>query len=121
MASAYNITPDKFKEKWNVLLSHRKRLSKDSESFENCIMSMFGYIDNDKDEVRRMVKDILSPILGRPPEQLENLLLFGTVEECIQKINAFREAGAERIHFWPISDFEEQMETFRKEIISRYR
>ena len=49
IASAYNITPDKFKEKWNVLLSHRKRLSKDSESFENCIMSMFGYIDNDKD------------------------------------------------------------------------
>ena len=121
MASAYNITPDKFKEKWNVLLSHRKRLSKDSESFENCIMSMFGYIDNDKDEVRRMVKDMLSPILGRPPEQLENLLLFGTVEECIQKINAFREAGAERIHFWPISDFEEQMEIFRKEIVSRYR
>jgi len=119
MASAYNITPDKFKEKWNVLLSYRKRLGKDIESFENCIMSMFGYIDNDKDKVRKMVKNILSPALGRP-ENLENLLLFGSVEECVQKINAFREAGAERIHFWPISDFEEQIEIFRKEIVSHY-
>jgi alkanesulfonate monooxygenase SsuD/methylene tetrahydromethanopterin reductase-like flavin-dependent oxidoreductase (luciferase family) len=66
MASAYNITPDKFREKWNILMSYRKRLGRDNESFENSVMSMFGYIDNDKDKVHRMVKDILSPALGRP-------------------------------------------------------
>ncbi|MGC2382416.1 MAG: LLM class flavin-dependent oxidoreductase [Nitrososphaeraceae archaeon] len=120
MASAYNITPDKFREKWNMLLSYRKRLGKDSESFENCLMSMFGYIDSDKDRVHRMVKDRLSPALGRPAEQLENLLLFGSVEECIQKINVLYEAGVMRLHFWPISDFEEQIEIFRKEIASHY-
>jgi len=38
MASAYNITPGRFKEKWNMLLSYRKRLDKDSESFENSIV-----------------------------------------------------------------------------------
>ena len=120
MASAYNITPDKFREKWNMLLSYRKRLGKDSESFENCLMSMFGYISSDKDKVHRMVKDRLSPALGRPAEQLENLLLFGSVEECIQKINVLYEAGVMRLHFWPISDFEEQIEIFRKEIASHY-
>jgi alkanesulfonate monooxygenase SsuD/methylene tetrahydromethanopterin reductase-like flavin-dependent oxidoreductase (luciferase family) len=120
MASAYNIIPDKFREKWNILLSYRKRLGKDSESFENCLMSMFGYIDSDKDKVHKMVKDRLSPVLGRPVEQLENLLLFGSVEECIQKINAHCEAGVKRIHFWPISDFEEQIQIFRKEIASHY-
>jgi alkanesulfonate monooxygenase SsuD/methylene tetrahydromethanopterin reductase-like flavin-dependent oxidoreductase (luciferase family) len=120
MASAYNITPDKFREKWNILMSYRKRLGKNSESFENCVMSMFGYIDNDKDKVHKMVTDILSPALGRPVEQLENLLLFGSVEECIQKINALSEAGVKRIHFWPISDFEEQIEIFKKQIVSHY-
>jgi alkanesulfonate monooxygenase SsuD/methylene tetrahydromethanopterin reductase-like flavin-dependent oxidoreductase (luciferase family) len=120
MASAYNITPDKFREKWNMLLSYRKRLGKDRESFENCLMSMFGYIDSDKDKVHRMVKDRLSPALGRPAEQLENLLLFGSVEECIQKINVLYESGVMRLHFWPISDFEEQIEIFRKEIASHY-
>ena len=120
MASAYNITPDKFREKWNMLLSYRKRLGKDSELFENCLMSMFGYIDSDKDKVHRMVKDRLSPALGRPAEQLENLLLFGSVEECIQKVNALYEAGVMRLHFWPISNFEGQIEIFRKEISSHY-
>ena len=99
MASAYNITPDKFREKWNVLKSYRKRLGKDSESFENSIMSMFGYIDNDRDKVHMMVKDILSPALDRPAEQLENLLLFGYVEECIRKINALCEDWSEAYTF----------------------
>ena len=58
MASAYNITPDKFKEKWDILLSYRKRLGKDAELFENSILSMFGYIDDDKYKVRKTVKDI---------------------------------------------------------------
>ena len=118
--SAIVITPEKFREKWNVLKSYRKRLGKDSESFENSIMSMFGYIDNDRDKVHMMVKDILSPALGRPAEQLENLLLFGSVEEYIRKINALCEAGVKRIHFWPITDFKEQIEIFRREIISQY-
>jgi alkanesulfonate monooxygenase SsuD/methylene tetrahydromethanopterin reductase-like flavin-dependent oxidoreductase (luciferase family) len=59
MASAYNITPDKFREKWNILLSYRKRLGRDSESFENSVMSMFGYIDNDKDKVHTLVKEVI--------------------------------------------------------------
>lgn len=103
-----------------MLLSYRKILGKDSESFENCLMSMFGYIDNDKDKVHKMVKDRLCPVLGRPAEQLENLLLFGSIEECIQKINALYESGVMRLHFWPIGDFEEQIEIFRKEIASHY-
>jgi alkanesulfonate monooxygenase SsuD/methylene tetrahydromethanopterin reductase-like flavin-dependent oxidoreductase (luciferase family) len=120
MASAYNITPEKFKEKWDILLSHRKNLARVNDSFENSVMSMFGYIDNDKDKVHNMVKDMLSPALGRPAEQLENLLLFGSIEQCIQKIDALHEAGVKRIHFGPISDYEEQIEIFRKEIIVPY-
>jgi len=121
MASAYNITADKFKEKWNTLLSYRKKSSgRDPESFENSIMSMFGYIDNDKYKVNKMVQDILSPALGRPTEQLKNLLLFGSVEECIQKINEFYEAGVKRIHFWPINDFEKQIEIFKKDVVCHF-
>ena len=49
-----------------------------------------------------------------------HLLLFGSVEEYIRKINALCEAGVKRIHFWPITDFKEQIEIFRREIISQY-
>lgn len=67
-----------------------------------------------------MVKGILSPALGRPAELLKDALLFGSVEECTQKINAFYEAGVKRIHFWPINDFEEQIKIFKKDIACNY-
>ena len=72
---------------------------KDTHSFENSVMLMFGYIDDDRNKVHRMVKHILSPALGRPTEELENSLLFGSTDHCIEKIRAFYEAGAKRIIF----------------------
>jgi alkanesulfonate monooxygenase SsuD/methylene tetrahydromethanopterin reductase-like flavin-dependent oxidoreductase (luciferase family) len=61
-----------------------------------------------------------SDSLGRPTEELENSLLFGSTDHCIEKIRAFYEAGAKRIHFWPVSDYLDQIEIFRDEIIPYY-
>ncbi len=121
MASAYNITPDKFKEKWKTLLSYRKDMGKDTTRFGNYLVSMFGYIDNNKERINKMVKDVLSPALGRPADELERLLLFGSVDECIKKIKAFLEAGVNSIHFWPVNNYVEQIEIFSKEIVYSFR
>ena len=120
MASAYNTIPEKFKERWKTVLSYRRSNGKDTESFQNSMMSVFGYIDNDKEKVHRMVKNILSPALGRRSEDLEDLLLFGSVDHCINKIDTFCNVGVKRIHFWPIHDFNKQIEIFSKEIASRF-
>ena len=120
MASAYNITPEKFKEKWKLLLTYRRELNKDVESFENSVMTMFGYIDNDKEEVHKIVKDIVSPALGRSADELEKLLLFGPTEQCLKKINALYESGAKLIHFWPVKNYLQQIEIFFKEIAQNF-
>jgi alkanesulfonate monooxygenase SsuD/methylene tetrahydromethanopterin reductase-like flavin-dependent oxidoreductase (luciferase family) len=112
MASAYNITPAKFKEKWNFLLAYRKSLGKkivEEEPFDNSVMSMFGYIDDNKDKVRKVVKEILSPALRRPAEDLEQMLLFGSLDECLRKIRNLVDAGVKRIHFWPVLDYKSQI------------
>jgi alkanesulfonate monooxygenase SsuD/methylene tetrahydromethanopterin reductase-like flavin-dependent oxidoreductase (luciferase family) len=118
MASAYNITPAKFKEKWNFLLAYRKSLGKEEEEepLDNSIMSMFGYIDDDKDKVRNVVKEILSPALRRPAEELEQMLLFGSLDECLQKIRNLADAGVKRIHFWPVLDYKNQIRIFKNGI-----
>jgi alkanesulfonate monooxygenase SsuD/methylene tetrahydromethanopterin reductase-like flavin-dependent oxidoreductase (luciferase family) len=113
MASAYNITPAKFKERWNFLLAYRKSLGKEEEPFDNSVMSMFGYISDDKDKVHRVVKDILSPALGRSAEDLEQMLLFGSLDECLRKIRNLADAGVKRIHFWPVLDYEDQISIFK--------
>jgi alkanesulfonate monooxygenase SsuD/methylene tetrahydromethanopterin reductase-like flavin-dependent oxidoreductase (luciferase family) len=118
MASAYNITPTKFKEKWNFLLAYRKSLGKDEEEelFDNSLMSMFGYIDDDKDRVRKVVREILAPALRRPAEDLEQMLLFGSLDKCLRKIRNFVDAGVNRIHFWPVLNYEDQIRIFKNGI-----
>ena len=114
MASAYNITPTKFKEKWNFLLAYRKSLGKkEEEPFDNSVMTMFGYIHDDKDKVREVVKEMLSPALRRPAEDLEQVLLFGSLDECLRKIRNLVDAGVKRIHFWPVLDYEDQISKFK--------
>lgn len=118
MASAYNITPTKFKEKWKFLLAYRKSLGKDKEEelFDNSVMSMFGYIDDDKDRVHKVVREILAPALRRPAEDLEQMLLFGSLDKCLRKIRNFVDAGVNRIHFWPVLDYEDQIRIFKNGI-----
>ena len=121
MASAYNINPAKFKEKWNFLLAYRKSLGKregeqGQQLFDNSVMSMFGYVDDDKEKVRSVVKEILSPSLKRPAEDLEQTLLFGSSDECIRKIKNFVDAGVKRIHFWPVLNYENQIRIFKNEV-----
>ena len=103
----------KFKEKWNFLLAYRKSLGKteqeEEEPFDNSVVSMFGYIDDNKDKVRKVVKEILSPALRRPAEDLERMLLFGSLDECLCKIRNFVDAGVKRIHFWPVLDYKSQI------------
>jgi alkanesulfonate monooxygenase SsuD/methylene tetrahydromethanopterin reductase-like flavin-dependent oxidoreductase (luciferase family) len=118
MASAYNITPAKFKEKWNHLLAYRKSLGKDHSSLENSIMTMFGYIDEDDEKVSRVVRDVLSPALGRPAEDLKRMLLFGSSDDCIRKVREFADSGVQRIHFWPVKDYVDQIRIFKEELIS---
>jgi alkanesulfonate monooxygenase SsuD/methylene tetrahydromethanopterin reductase-like flavin-dependent oxidoreductase (luciferase family) len=116
MASAYNISPAKFKEKWNFLLAYRKLLGKEEEPFDNSVMTMFGYIHDDKDKVHKVIKEILSPALRRPAEDLEQMLLFGSLDECLQKIKNLVNAGVKRIHFWPVLDYEDQIRIFKNGI-----
>ena len=121
MASAYNITPAKFKEKWNFLLAYRKSLGnevQDQQPFDNCMMSMFGYIHDDKEKVHGVVKEILSPAVRRPAEDLERMLLFGSPDECLRKIRDLMDAGVRRIHFWPVLDYKNQLRIFKNEVCS---
>ena len=114
MASAYNITPAKFKEKWDYILSYRKSIGKDVDSFENSIMTMFGYIDEDREKVHRVAKDVLAPALRRPAEDLERMLLFGSADTCLQKTRELADAGVKRIHFWPVQEYESQIRLFKE-------
>jgi len=121
MASAYNITPEDLKRKCDMLFSLRNDGRGDEGRFEISVMTMFCYLSQSKEKALRLARERLSPALGRRPEELEKLLPFENSEQCISRLKKLFEAGARRVHFWPIADYAEQLEILAKEVVPAFQ
>jgi probable F420-dependent oxidoreductase len=120
MASAYNITPEGFSERWKKVRLYAEELGRDPDSIGNAVVTMFTYLSKDRKKARLVAKNTLAPALGRSPEELGRLLPIGTPEQCIQKIRRLAEAGVKRVHIWPVQDELEQMEIFSDQVMPQF-
>lgn len=120
MASAYNITPESFREGWKKLRSYAEDLARDPDSLGNAVVTMFTYLSESEEKARKVAENTLVPALGRPLEELRRLLPFGTPEQCIRKIERLTEAGVQRLHIWPVQDEFEQMEIFSNQVMPHF-
>ena len=118
LASAYNTTPGAFADIRKRLGEHLRVAGKDPDLFPNAIATMFFRVTEDRAAAERIVREILSPMLGRPEGDLRQRLLVGPAEECAEKLAAYRAAGARRIYLWPVEDELRQLATFRERVLS---
>jgi alkanesulfonate monooxygenase SsuD/methylene tetrahydromethanopterin reductase-like flavin-dependent oxidoreductase (luciferase family) len=117
LASAYNTTPREFADARTRLGKHLDAANKDPDHFPNAIATMFLHITEDPAEADHACRNILTPTLKRPAQELRERLLIGPPEECAQKLVAYQSAGAQRIILWPITDEIPQLETFHQQIL----
>jgi probable F420-dependent oxidoreductase len=116
LASAYNTTPEAFAAARNKLTEHLHTVGKDPIQFPNAIATMFFYVTEERRTSERIIREVLSPTLNRPEEELRERLLVGPAEECAQKLAAYRAAGAQRIFLWPVEDELRQLATFQERV-----
>jgi probable F420-dependent oxidoreductase len=116
LASAYNTTPEEFASAWGRLIEHLQAAGKDPNRFPNAIATMFFFVTEERSAARRIVREILSPTLNRPEEELSQRLLVGPAGECAQKLAAYEAAGAQRIYLWPVGDELRQLAVFRERV-----
>jgi alkanesulfonate monooxygenase SsuD/methylene tetrahydromethanopterin reductase-like flavin-dependent oxidoreductase (luciferase family) len=117
LASAYNTTPDRFKEGLDRLADAFLQEGRKAESFPNGIATAWLYITDDSHSAERMLADVLAPMLNRPIEELRSLWLpIGPPEVCAERLTAFAEAGAQRLFLWPLRDEVTQLELFRERV-----
>jgi probable F420-dependent oxidoreductase len=116
LASAYNTTPEAFAAARRTLAEHLHASGKDPDRFPNAIATMFFYVTEDGTTSERIVREVLSPTLNRPEEELRARLLIGSAEECAEKLAAYRAAGAQRIFLWPVEDELRQLATFQERV-----
>jgi probable F420-dependent oxidoreductase len=116
LASAYNTTPEAFAAARGTLAEHLGAAGRDPDGFPNAIATMFFYVTEERATSERIVREVLSPTLNRPEEELRARLLVGPAEECAEKLAAYRAAGAHRILLWPVEDELGQLATFQEQV-----
>jgi probable F420-dependent oxidoreductase len=116
LASAYNTTPEEFANARGRLIDHLRAAGKDPNRFPNAIATMFFYVTEERAAAHRIVREVLSPTLKRPEEELSKRLLVGPAGECAQKLAAYQVAGAQRIFIWPVEDELRQLAIFQERV-----
>jgi alkanesulfonate monooxygenase SsuD/methylene tetrahydromethanopterin reductase-like flavin-dependent oxidoreductase (luciferase family) len=117
LASAYNTTPERFREGLDRLAGERRRLGAAPASFPSAIATAWLHVTEDKGAAGRTLAGVLAPMLHRPVEALRAApLLIGPAEQCAERLAAFVAAGARRIFVWPLTDETRQLELFRERV-----
>ncbi len=117
LASAYNTTPDRFREAGDLLADALRLEDRDAVPFPNALATTWLYITDDRGSAERMLTDVLAPMLNRPVEALRALSLpIGPAEVCAERLAGFAQAGAQRLFLWPLRDEVTQLELFRERV-----
>ena len=112
LASAYNISPDRFAQ---CLAQLRTLDAGRSLPLPNALATTWCYTTENAAEAERVRSDVLAPMLKRPVESLRHLPI-GSAEACAERLSAFAAAGVERIFLWPLGDDVRQLELFQERI-----
>ena len=99
LASAYNTTPDGF-------AAARAKLP---EGFPSALATMWTWITESRAEADRMLGG-LAARLRREPEELRGQVCVGSADHCAELLSRYRDAGCQRVYFWPLGDEPRQIE-----------
>jgi alkanesulfonate monooxygenase SsuD/methylene tetrahydromethanopterin reductase-like flavin-dependent oxidoreductase (luciferase family) len=87
LASAYNITPGQFRDRWDMVQKLLGEARRDPADFANGIATMWFHIDDRR--ANDVLEERLAPVIHRPSEQLRERLAFGPAEAVVEKLIAF--------------------------------
>jgi alkanesulfonate monooxygenase SsuD/methylene tetrahydromethanopterin reductase-like flavin-dependent oxidoreductase (luciferase family) len=121
LASGYNTDPDKFRSGLAALRAALDDAGRGSEAFPNGIATMWTYVTEDRARASRILENVLAPMLRRDVNELRDLLPIGPADHCASVLQAYSDAGAERIFIWPLQDERDQLEVFRRDVFEQIR
>lgn len=116
LASAYNTTPPRFRAVRTRLDAHLTAAGRDPAAFGDLLVTMWLYITHDRAAARRVLEDVLAPLLDRDAEQLATQLPVGSPEHCVELLDSYAAVGARQVLLWPVSEPVKQLELFSEHV-----
>ena len=119
LASGYNATPDAYREA-RARLDEAVEAAGRADRLPSAMVTMWTAVTDDEAAGRRVLEEVLAPMLGRPVEALEGMLLVGPESRIADRVAAYAEAGVEELVLWPVVDEVAQLERFADRIAPRF-
>ncbi|MGY1778849.1 LLM class flavin-dependent oxidoreductase [Geodermatophilus sp. SYSU D01036] len=113
LASAYNTTPDRFREALGTL---RELTTDRAVPLPHALATTWVHVVEDAGEGERVRTGVLAPLLGRSPDALRQLPI-GPAEVCADRLRGFAAAGVQRVLLWPLTDPVRQLELVRERVL----
>ena len=110
MASAFHIEPERFRSARAELDTQLRAVGRDPAAFGDLVATTWLYVTEDRSVARRLVEDLLAPLLGRDPENLAAHLPIGPPQHCARVLSDYAAAGAGTVLLWPLGDPLRQLE-----------
>lgn len=111
-ASAFNTTPEGFARGRETLHVELDRLGRSPGGFPTALTSAFCYIHESGARTEQVLRDVLAPGLGRPPDELRDRVLVGDADTVTERLLRYRDAGVHEVLLWPVHDEIEQLHAF---------
>jgi alkanesulfonate monooxygenase SsuD/methylene tetrahydromethanopterin reductase-like flavin-dependent oxidoreductase (luciferase family) len=86
------------------------------DRFDTALATMWFHLGDDP-EAEHVLRTRVLPAVHRPEDVLRARLPFGCATECADLLNAFGEAGVQRVFVWPVADELEQLRRFADEVM----
>lgn len=116
LASAYNIDAPQLAEAWTALQDVLAQHDRDPATFPNTLSTFWFHLADDQVAADRVLRERLAPVVHRPEDVLRARCGIGSVDSVVDKLAAFRDAGAQRVLLWPVGDELAQLERFHAEV-----
>ena len=105
LASAYNITPERF-------AAARAQLG----DLPCALATMWTWVTDDRAAAERMLTEVLAPFLNRDPDVLRGQVCVGSAEHCAELLSRYAAAGCRRVYVWPLGDEQRQLDRVAGEV-----
>lgn len=108
-ASAYNATPDQYREARSRLDDHLRAAGREPDAFPDALATMWLYVTESSQEAEEALTKVLAPALNRDPALLVDLPI-GSSRHCSEVLARYAAAGAREVLVWPVRGGLRQLE-----------
>lgn len=116
LASASHTDPTTFGEAWKRIEQGLEEAGRDASQFPNSISTMYLRITDSEAEAERALERV-AVSAHQPADSLRQTLAIGPPEHCAAVLNAYAEAGAQRVFVHPVDEPLEQIRLFMENVV----